>query len=159
MFCGRATNKDNNISFSVIHREFVRHEGQKRGRRGHFSPHPSFPRRPSGFRKGLRNCVSNFAGNGFEPCCKYTPRFDFREKHRRTGGRRCAPPTKWLVKNLKVKLWSIFMTSLELILSKISKKNNCPPPPAGGTGRKTRRLAGKKWRGFRGGNFLPVCLY
>jgi hypothetical protein len=49
----------------------------KQGRRGHSSPYPSFPRRPSGFREALRNCVSNFAQNGFalnsEYATKNTP--------------------------------------------------------------------------------------
>jgi len=35
------------------------------------------------------------------------------------------------------------MTPLELILSKIPGKSQCPPPQA--AGRKTRRLAGKKF--------------
>jgi len=46
------------------------------------------------------------------------------------NGRRCAPPTKWLVKNLKVKSWSIFMISLEPILSKIPEKIQSLRPPA-----------------------------
>ena len=37
------------------------------------------------------------------------------------NGRRCAPPTKWLVKNQKVKSWSIFTISLEPTLSKIHR--------------------------------------
>ena len=55
------------------------------------------------------------------------------------NGRRSAPPTKWLVKKRKVKLWSIFTTSLELILSKIPEKVHSLRPAA-------------KRRGFAGGS-------
>jgi len=48
------------------------------------------------------------------------------------------------------------MISLEPILSKIPEKSQCSSPQA--AGRKTRWLVGKKWRGLRGGNFLPARL-
>ena len=67
-------------------------------------------------RKGFRTCAWRAA-----PCAA----------SRKINGRRCAPPTKWLVKNPKVKSWSIFTISLEPTLSKIPEKIHSPrrPPP------------------------------
>jgi hypothetical protein len=51
---------------------------------------------------------------------------------RKINGRRSAPPTKRQVKFQKVKLRSIYMSPLELILSEIPEKIQCPPPEAAG---------------------------
>ncbi|MDD3399648.1 MAG: hypothetical protein PHF07_01215 [Candidatus Pacebacteria bacterium] len=51
---------------------------------------------------------------------------------RKINGRRSAPPTKKSEKFLKVKLRSIFTSLLELILSEIPEKSQCPPPEAAG---------------------------
>jgi len=58
-----------------------------------------------------------------------------RKMKRKINGRRFAPPTKKSEKFQKVKLWSIFMTLLELILSKIPEKSHCPPRKAGRAGK------------------------
>ena len=65
---------------------------------------------------------------------------------RKKNGRRRAPPTKKSEKFLKIKLWSIFMTSLELILSKMSEKIHCPPRRAGRAG----KPLGSRAKNFRG---------
>ena len=49
------------ICFRSYRREFF----PKRGCGGIPSPNPLLPPRPSGFRKEWRNCISNFAQNGF----------------------------------------------------------------------------------------------
>ena len=46
------------------------------------------------------------------------------------------------------------MILLELILSKIPNKNQCPPPVA--ADRKSRRLAGKKFPPLKPLHFLPA---
>ena len=56
-----------------------------------------------------------------------------RKMKRKINGRRFAPPTKWLQKCQKVRFWCIYMTPLELILSKIPEKSNA---------RRLRRRAG-----------------
>jgi len=63
---------------------------------------------------------------------------------RKIIGRRCAPPKKWLPKNLNVWFWCIYTIPLELILSKIPEKSQCPPP-AGRRAGKPDWLAGKKF--------------
>jgi hypothetical protein len=61
------------------------------------------------------------------------------------NGRRFAPPANSSVKKKKVLSWSIFTTTLELTLSKIREKNNCPAPLLrGGAETQTRRLGRKK---------------
>jgi len=59
------------------------------------------------------------------------------------NGRRSAPPTKKSEKFLKVKLWSIFMTLLELILSEIPDFGKC------------RSLRSRKRVGGCGNSFSP----
>jgi len=49
--------------------------------------------------------------------------------------------------------WSIFTTSLELILSEIPDKNQCPPPTGGGSGVYPALDAGLR---LAGKNFLPT---
>jgi len=58
-------------------------------------------------------------------------------------------PTKWLVKNQKVKFWSIFTISLEPILSKIPEKIHSLRPAAS---RRLRRPASQK-------NFLYIFYF
>ncbi len=60
---------------------------------------------------------------------------------RRIRGRPKRPPAKWLPKNPNVWLWCIYMTPLELILSKTPEKNNCPPPLSGGGQEQNKKSA------------------
>jgi len=57
------------------------------------------------------------------------------------NGRRFAPPANSSGKKKKVLLWSIFTTTLELILSKIRDKNNRPPRLAGRGRNETKKSA------------------
>ncbi len=72
------------------------------------------------------------------------------------NGRRCAPPAKWLPKNRKVWFWCIYMTSLELILSKIPEKIQLLRPAA------ARYACGSRAKSFPPPqtpfHFLPACL-
>ena len=62
------------------------------------------------------------------------------------NGRPFRPPANSSGKKKKVLSWSIFTTTLELILSKIAEKNNRPPRrSAGRAGTQTRRLGRKKF--------------
>jgi len=77
-----------------------------------------------------------------------------RPASRKINGRQWLPPTKWLQKCQKVRFWCIYTTPLELILSEIPEKSQCPPPLA--AGRKTRWLAGKKFPPLKPLYFLPA---
>ncbi len=50
-------------------------------------------------------------------------------------------PTPLTRSKKKVLSWSIFTTTLELTLSKIREKNNCPAPPAGGAGQEHKLVS------------------
>jgi len=65
---------------------------------------------------------------------------------------------KWFPKNRNVWFWCVYTIPLELILSKIPRKNNAPPPfwVAGQKSAKTRRLAGKKFPPLKPFHFLPA---
>ena len=78
-----------------------------------------------------------------------------RKSRSKITGRHFVSPAKWLPKSQKVLSWSIFTTTLELILSKIPNKNQCPPPKGRRAG-KTRRLAGKKFPPLEPLHFLPA---
>jgi len=69
-------------------------------------------------------------------------------------GRRFAPPTKKSGKFLKVKLWSIFMTLLELILSEIPEKASARPAERGGQENSSAR--GQKIPPPKPLHFLPT---
>jgi len=65
----------NCICFHNCRREFFRSEGAAE----FLPPTPSFRRTRADLGKRLRNCVSNFGENGFEPYCKDTPVLNFQE--------------------------------------------------------------------------------
>jgi len=64
------------------------------------------------------------------------------------NGRRSAPPMKKSEKFPKVKLWSIFTTSLELILSEIPKKASARPARRGGQKNPSAAAAAARKKGL-----------
>ena len=65
------------------------------------------------------------------------------------NGRPFRPPANSSGKKKKVLLRSIFTTTLELTLSKIREKNNCPPRKSGAGQKRNKKI------GSRAKNFLP----
>ena len=61
------------------------------------------------------------------------PELDFPICRGKTNGRHFVPPSEWLVKNRKIKFWSIYTITLEPILSEIPEvvERLRAPPKAG----------------------------
>jgi len=105
---------------------------------------------PERIRDFLKKIGSNFRIAERTLACDFKNAFKIAEKYRAEVQRTEATSYDFA----KSENWRVFTTKLEPILLKIS--DDILPAPLCGAGRKTCRLAGKKWRSLRGGNFLPA---